>query len=62
MIICDETIEPCHKETKIISIGFTEKERTCKTQTFCMPLTFLLIIIILLLIIIFINYQLANTK
>ena len=44
-ITCDEIIEPYNEETKNIPANFNEKKATCKAQSFCVLLAFLLIIL-----------------
>ena len=48
-ITCDYVIETYIEKTKIISTNFNKKRATCKTQNFCILITFLLITIALLI-------------
>ena len=52
-IICDDVIDSCNEEVKIISTNFNEKKVICKTQSFYILLTFLIITIALLIALVF---------
>ena len=53
VITCDKVMKSHEEERKTIPKNFDEKNVTCKTQIFCILLTFLLITIALLMDLVF---------